>query len=409
VFNASIALAGGEVKRKFDTPPGNRGTQAQEPGRSARPNVLCKMPLSCTVIFDVLRTMASNEALEISIRELAQTCRLSPRQVRRALTRLEAANLLQWERGKRNGTRSVIELNWHPASFPQKGGASKSQTRNPLGKRTSEVPYYSENINTTKEPSGLTSPLNWNQAFNTNAEATRQTELTRPVWANGPMWCTRRVWGSLAGRVRGRAAELWGTYGDTATDAIMATAARAVRAGLIESEEELRELIRHLGGRLRGSGHAIAILRDRPRAFAYLAGVARRWLRQHGRLKEPEGVDPASWPEWQETAFEVLDGVNWAWERREKPLADVTGIVGKVARAWVETPPGRLHRRVEAVSLRGFEFEEARWIVLAGLAAALGTPIPEPPRRDPYEHETPEQRARRLFGEVVFCGGGDLT
>jgi len=366
--------------------------------------------------------MATNGALETSIRELAAMCRLSPRQTRRALTRLEAASLLRWERGKRDGTRSIIELNWHEVSFPQKGGASKSQADYAVDKRTSEALYTQRYKDLTKEPSRLTSSLNRNQAFSKNAKGTRQIEPARPLWGDGPAWCTRSLWSSLAGQVRRRSVELWGPYGGVATDGIMGTAARAVKAGLIEDEGELREMIRHLGGRLRASGHAIEILSDRPRAFAYLGAVARRWLRRRGKLEAeaPETVAATDWAKWQEAAFEVLDELSWTWERRSKPLGDVTPIVAKVQRAWLETPPDRLHRRgwelVEAVSLRGFELEESRWVVVAGLAGALGVPMPTPPSRtqDPFtrrlaelerqghtEQEAWKQASREFLGGLL--------
>jgi len=202
----------------------------------------------------------------------------------------------------------------------------------------------------------------------------------------------------------------------------MGTAARAVKGGLVESEDELRGLVRHLGGRLRESGHAIEILSNRPKAFAFLGAAARRWLRRRGRLEAeaPETVTATDWAKWQETAFEVLDELSWTWERREKPLGAVTPIVAKVQRAWLETPPDRLHRRgwelVESLSWRGFDLEEARWLVIAGLAAALGTSVPEPPRRprDPFtrrmgelqeqgytEQEARERASRELLGGLL--------
>jgi len=402
----TIAPPGGAVKRTPDT---RVRDLAATPG--TRPDVLAKMPPSCRAVFAAVTALASEDrSIKTTVSELARLTRFSRRQVRRALTRLEAANLIHWRgAGRGRGANAVVELLW--TTFPQGKWASKSQADYPVRERTSEASYYSGNNYITKEGHALTPPLNW-KAFSTNAKATHQTVADRPVWSDGPAWCTRPVWSRLAGQVRRRASQLWGPYGDTATDAIMATAARAVRGGLVESEDELRELIRCLGGRLRESGHAIEILSDRPRMFAYLGGVARRWLRRCGRLGEPapETMAATDWAKWQETAFEVLEELSWTWERRSKPLGDVTPIVAKVQRAWLETPPDRLHRRgwelLEAVSLRGFyELEESRWITLMGLASALGVPMPKPPRRDPYDG-TPEQQACYLLNSIGFCGGG---
>jgi len=404
--SASITRAGVAVKGHWSPVEGSR---PQEPGRSARPDVLRKMPPSCRAVFYAITALVEGNTARTSVSELARLTRFSRRQVRRALARLEAAHLIRWwGAGRGRGVNAVVKLLW--TTFPQKKWASKSQADYAVDKRTSRTSYYSENYN-TKERYALVKhtqpPLNWKE----NTGFTRQIEPTRPLWPDAAPWCTRPVWSRLAGRVRRRSVELWAHYGDVATDAILSTAARAVRGGLIESEDELRELVRHLGGRLRESGHAIGILSDRPRAFAYLAGVARRWLRRRGRLQEPapEGMSATDWPKWWELAFEVLDQLNWAWERREKPLADVTGIVGKVARAWVETPPGRLHRRawelLEAVSLRGFDLEESRWLVIAGLAGALGTSVPEPPQRprDPFARRLSELQEQGYTEQ--FLGG----
>jgi len=389
------------------------GSRPQEPRWAALPDVLGKMPPSCRAVFYAITALVGEgSTARTSVSELSRITRFSRRQVSRALARLEGAHLICWRgAGRGRGANAVVKLLW--TTFPHKKWASKSQADYPVRERTSEAPYYSEK-NSTKEGHALTSPLNWNQAFSKNTKATHQTMADRPLWPDGPAWCTRRVWSSLAGQVRRRSVELWGGLGTTATDAIMATVARIVRGGLVESEDELRELIRCLGGRLRESGHAIEILADRSRAFAFARGVARRWLRRRGKLEEPAlgTVAATDWDAWQKAAFEVLDELSWAWERRSKPLGDVSRIVAKVQRAWLETPPARLHRRgwelVEAVALRGLELEEARWVVLAGLAAALGVRMPKPPRREPYDG-TPEQQACYLLNSIGFCGGGDFS
>jgi len=83
------------------------------------------MPTSCNLLFDVVRTMAAGEAIELSLRELAEMCRLSYEQTRRALRRLQGANLLRWENpGPARGHRSVFEIRWSPPSFPQEKDSS---------------------------------------------------------------------------------------------------------------------------------------------------------------------------------------------------------------------------------------------------------------------------------------------
>jgi len=78
------------------------------------------MPRSCKVTFDVLRSFAMGEAVELSIRELAEMCRLSYTQTRRALRRLEGAKLIVWRRcGPGRAHRSIFQVRWAPPSFPQ--------------------------------------------------------------------------------------------------------------------------------------------------------------------------------------------------------------------------------------------------------------------------------------------------
>jgi len=106
--NGSIALAGGEVKRTFA--PSSRDKRS---GVLPRPDVLQKMPLSCSVVFDVLRSLAMGEATAISVSELSVMCRLSHRQVRRILTRLHGAHLIYWRRGGPGRCHpSTIEVLW---------------------------------------------------------------------------------------------------------------------------------------------------------------------------------------------------------------------------------------------------------------------------------------------------------
>ncbi len=121
-----------------DPPPGSRPSPCDKaPGaasptnrRSCRPSVLAKMPQSCNVVFDVLRLISSEEAVSLSIRELASFCRLSYGATWRALRRLAGARLVRWKTfGCGAGHTSYFEVLWDleeklttPAtsSFPQK-------------------------------------------------------------------------------------------------------------------------------------------------------------------------------------------------------------------------------------------------------------------------------------------------
>jgi len=115
VTNASIAPSTGEVKRSW------AASQRDTRDVPRRPDVLRKMPPSCNVVFDVLRTFAMGEAVELPVRELAQMCRLSSRQTRRALARLHGAHLIRWQRnGPGRGHCSIIEVLWeNPSQRPR--------------------------------------------------------------------------------------------------------------------------------------------------------------------------------------------------------------------------------------------------------------------------------------------------
>ena len=103
-----IALGVGEVKQTLV--PSQRDTRG---GVLPRPDVLRKMPLSCSVVFDVLRSLAMGEAIVISVSELSVMCRLSHRQVRRVLARLHGAHLIYWQRGGPGRCHpSTIEVLW---------------------------------------------------------------------------------------------------------------------------------------------------------------------------------------------------------------------------------------------------------------------------------------------------------
>lgn len=89
---------------------------------SCRPDVLSKMPRSCNLVFDVLRTMADGKGQSrASVRYLARVTGLSHQTVWRALRRLRGARLISLA-VESNGNRAwVWQVRWESplASFPQ--------------------------------------------------------------------------------------------------------------------------------------------------------------------------------------------------------------------------------------------------------------------------------------------------
>ena len=139
-MESSQIARGRKGKRLSATPP-----RDAHHGHSRRPDVLSKMPLSCKVVFDVLRTHAMGKAVELPVRELAEVCRLSYAQTRRALRRLVGANLIRWQNpGPGRGHRSVFEVRWTPPSFPQKNDP-------PLRGRDTLYPQGTKTTNSPKE------------------------------------------------------------------------------------------------------------------------------------------------------------------------------------------------------------------------------------------------------------------
>jgi len=90
--------------------------------RSCRPDVLSKMPLSCNLTFDLLRSMIDQRGqARASVRYLADVSHLSPKTVWRALRRLRGANLISVAAAS-HGTRATAwQLRWRSplCSFPQ--------------------------------------------------------------------------------------------------------------------------------------------------------------------------------------------------------------------------------------------------------------------------------------------------
>jgi len=89
-----------------------------------RPDVLSKMPLSCNLVYDLLRTLdPGNGVVRISQRDLAAITRYSKTQVRRSLRRLQGANILRLAEKGKGQRKSAWYLRWNShKSFPQISG-----------------------------------------------------------------------------------------------------------------------------------------------------------------------------------------------------------------------------------------------------------------------------------------------
>jgi len=86
-----------------------------------RPSVLHKLPLSCNLIYEILRTSdPGNGVIRISQRDLAHITRYSKTQVRRALRRLRGVKILRLVDCGGRDRKAVYYLRWK--SYPQKGG-----------------------------------------------------------------------------------------------------------------------------------------------------------------------------------------------------------------------------------------------------------------------------------------------
>ena len=118
--NPTIASRGVFVKSTF---LGDR-TKTKNYSRlkpSFRPDVLSKMPCSCNIVFDVLRTMIDRKGQsKASVRDLAQLTRLGTTVVWRALRRLRGAHLIDIATGSRGAQGTTWQLRWRSplCSFP---------------------------------------------------------------------------------------------------------------------------------------------------------------------------------------------------------------------------------------------------------------------------------------------------
>jgi len=339
----SIPLAGGEVKPPlvcFRTDNGD--------GTYRRPDVLRKMPLSCNVVFDVLRALAMGEAVEFSIRELAQMCRLSPRQTRRALARLHGAHLIRWQR---RGHCSIIEVLWRnppqrprnrlqrlgdisllPSHLPRKAKAATSDGSafSPaVGSRSSDdrgsfpqkkgAPQKSR----SEEPFGLPSP--YTQGFKAFSHPDLRPQLTN----RAHRWAMARL------REAVRACPVPWPRRNRLLGAMGLALWRAIARGEVRTPEELAQLVRRLRAALWGEGlpqeartlHAWAgwkvreILRDlgwEKKAFAATEDLLARISHEREEAKR-------AWRELDTTSARISNRSQPS-EGHEQSLPSITGV-----------------------------------------------------------------------------------
>jgi hypothetical protein len=94
--------------------------------RSCRPDVLSKMPRSCNLLFDLLRSAGDPRGqAAVSVRYLSEVSHLSSRTVRRALRRLTGAHLIALLSVGRGTRASTWQLCWRSplCTFPHARGA----------------------------------------------------------------------------------------------------------------------------------------------------------------------------------------------------------------------------------------------------------------------------------------------
>lgn len=260
------------------------------------------MPRSCNVVWDVLWAKAGAEAITLSIRELAEICRLSERQTRRALRRLQGAHLIRWTTsGPGRGHRSVFEVRWE--SFPQKKGASLQAARNPEQscKNTSRKDSQGFEVKSNRSDVGASSPC---------------TCLGRPVTQVGLNWAL----GTLRAELRS-----WGIGPEPRANLMAALGPalyRAVKAGHLTTGKELglvvQTLLDRLGGGYEGSLREITTRAPGSCTLGPIGWSDRPWPRSpsNGKGKRPRsgrtrrcawprrrreelGRIPRSWPRWR--------------------------------------------------------------------------------------------------------------
>jgi len=228
------------------------------------------MPLSCNIVFDVLRTYGMGEATELPVHELAQMCRLSHRQVRRALARLQGAHLIHWQRsGPGRAHRSIIEVLWKdppqrsrnrlqrpgdisfPSHFPKKasaaisaGPASPPAARSSLSDNHGSFPQKKGAPQKSRSEVAFELPSPYTQGFKTFSHPDSRPQLTN----RAHRWAMARM------REAVRACPMPWPRRNQLLEAMGLALWRAMVRGEVSTPEELAQLVRRLRAALWGEG-----------------------------------------------------------------------------------------------------------------------------------------------------------
>lgn len=119
-----------------------------------RPSVLKDMPLSCHLVYDILRTLdPGNGVVQISQRDLADITRYSKTQVRRALRRLQGAKILRLVEKGKGQRKTAWYLRWNSQkSFPQfSGPLTTREVKKELKPTKDKSPFSIESFKNTPE------------------------------------------------------------------------------------------------------------------------------------------------------------------------------------------------------------------------------------------------------------------
>lgn len=213
--NGSIALAGGEVKWKLAASPGD----TRDGNWFTLPRVLRDLPLSCRLVFGAFLALSNRGGeLRMSTRALATYTGLSEAQVRRAIRRLIAVQLLKVVHVGRGSVATVYHLKWRTWSFPQPSASS------PLKKSLSEKNHDKGNPTDTHGRLPQAQP----------------PQLGRPVSEQGRRWALGTIrrellrWG-IPGKARG---ELMAGIAFSLT--------RAIKTCKIRTGRELGQVTRYI-------------------------------------------------------------------------------------------------------------------------------------------------------------------
>jgi len=209
----SIARAASHVKWKLAASPGD----TRDGNWFTLPRVLRDLPLSCRLVFGAFLALSNRGGeLRMSTRALATYTGLSEAQVRRAVRRLIAVQLLKVVHVGRGSVATVYHLKWRTRSFPQPSASS------PLKKSLSEKNHDKGNPPDTRRCPPQAQPL----------------RLGLPVSEQGRRWALGHIrqellrWG-IPGKARG---EIMAGIANSLT--------RAIKTRKIRTGRELGQTVR---------------------------------------------------------------------------------------------------------------------------------------------------------------------